>query len=204
MRKMADLYPGKVSLTLAMASVCLTAGCSSAPEPPDLTATEASTLIAQRWSGNEPDHFTVTFHSDTLIECGIQNDLWKRVEIPHQGFTISTYQLTEAGRKALFAIDLKESGRFHEVILRGPYLVEVTRMSPGSGPGLRQADIRWDIDWGKAPSGLKACFPRFELSGTQTALFKLFGEEWKFLSLLKPAEASPQAAASSLAKRSRS
>jgi hypothetical protein len=181
-----------------MAVVCMTVGCSSDPDPPeDLSPIAASTLISQKWSTGELNHFTVTFHSDTLIGCGIQNDLWKRVETPHQGFTVITYQLTEAGRKALFAIDLKESGKYHEVVLQGPYLVEVTGITPGSQPDLRQVAIRWEIDWNKAPAGLKACVPRFELSGSQVALFKLFDPGWRFLSFLKPAEVTtpPQAAA---------
>jgi hypothetical protein len=202
MRKRTDRYIRNASVALAMTAVCLAAGCGSDPEPPDLTANQASTLVSQRWARDEPDHFTVTFHSDTLIGCGIQNDLWKRVETSHQGFAISTYQLTEAGLKALFAIDLKESGKFHEVILRGPYLVEVTRMSPGDKPDVRQVNIRWDIDWNKAPAGLKACFPRFELSGSQVALFQLFDQVWRFVSFLKPAEALPQAALSKLARTS--
>lgn len=203
MRKIADPYLRNAVALLAMAAVGLTVGCASDPDPPpDLAASDAGAQISQRWFHNEPDHFTVTFHSDTLIACGIQNDLWKRVETPHQGFTISTYQLTEAGRKALFAIDLKESGKFHEVILRGPYLVEVTRMAAGETPDLRQATIRWDIDWDKAPAGLKACFPRFEMTGSQVAVFKLFDQEWKFMSFLKPAEAPPQAAVSTLTRKS--
>lgn len=172
-----------------MAAVCLAAaGCSSEPDPPpqpeELSPAVASSLISQKWSQGEQNHFTVTFHSDTIIACGIQNDLWKHVETPHLGATISTYELTESGKKALFAIDLKESGKFHEIILQGPYLVEVTGITPG-GSDLRQAAIRWDIDWDKAPAGLKACLPRFELSGTQTVLFKLNGLQWSFLSFGK-------------------
>ena len=173
-------------------------GCSSDPDPPeDLSPIAASTLISQKWSNDELNHFNVTFHSDTLIGCGLQNDLWKRVETPHQGFTISTYQLTEAGRKVLFAIDLKESGKYHEVVLQGPYLFQVTGITPGSQPDMRQVAIRWELDWNKAPAGLKACLPRFELSGSQVALFKLSGQEWKVLSFLKPADVTPppQAAA---------
>lgn len=201
MRKVADPYLRKAAVVLAMAAVGMAVGCSSDPAPPpppqpdDLSPIGASTLISQKWSHDELNHFTVTFHSDPLIECGIQNDLWKHVETPYQGFKISTYDLTEAGRKALFAIDLKESGKFHEVILQGPYLLEVTGITPGSEPDTRQAAIRWEIDWNKAPAGLKACLPRFELSGSQVALFKLVGQEWSFLSFLKPADATapPQA-----------
>ena len=181
-------YPHLRNVVLAMAACCLAVGCSSDPEPPDLTTTGASTLISQSWSHDELNHFPVTFHSDTLIGCGVQNDLWKHVETLHQGFTISTYQLTEAGRKALYAIDLKESGKFHEIILQGPYLLQVTSITPGSQADLRQVEIRWEIDWDKAPAGVKACLPRFELSGSQVALFRLFGLEWKFVSFIKPAD----------------
>jgi hypothetical protein len=190
MRKMADLHLRKAVVILAMAAVCMTMGCSSDPPPQtaDLSPSGASTLISQKWSHDELNHFTVTLHSDTLIGCGVQNDLWKHVETPHLGATISTYELTEAGRKALFAIDLKESGKFHEVILQGPYVLEVTGITPGSEPDTRQVAIRWEIDWNKAPAGLKACLPRFELSGSQVALFKLVGQEWSFLSFLNPAD----------------
>lgn len=192
MGKMVDRYRKKVVAALVMAAACLAAGCSSdADLPPDLTPDLARTLISQKWSHDELNHFPVTFHSDTLIACGIQNGLWKHVETEHDGLTISTYQLTEAGKKALFAIDLKESGKYHEVILQGPYLVEPTGMTPGSQPDLRQVSIRWEIDWAKAPADLKACLPRFELSGSQVALFRVAGQEWRFLSFLKPNEVAP-------------
>ena len=174
------------------------AGCSSDPDPPpDLSADEASGQIAQKWSHDESSHFKVTFHSDSLIGCGVQNGLWKLVETPHDGFTISTYQLTEVGRKALFAIDLKDSGRYHEIILEGPYSVEVTGMAPGGTPDTRQVTIRWDLDWSKAPAGIKACLPRFELTGKQVALFKLSDQGWRLVSLQTPADgnAPVQAAA---------
>ena len=175
-----------------MAALAMTVGCSSDPDtpppPPDLTAEGASALISQKWAQGELTHFTVTFHSDTIIACGTQNDLWKRVETPHLGVTIVSYQLTEAGRKALFAIDLKESGKFHEVILQGPYRNEITSITPGSQPDMRQVEFHWEIDWDKAPAGLKACLPRFELSGSQAALFKLNGQEWSLVSFLKPGD----------------
>ncbi len=159
-----DRYLRKAAVALTMVAVCMAVGCSLGPDPPpqpgDLNPIGASTLISQKWSHDELNHFTVRFHSDTLIGCGIQNDLWKHVEVPYNGFTISTYHLTEAGRKALFAIDLKESGKFHEITLQGPYLVEVTGITPGSQPDMRQAAIRWEIDWNKAPAGLKACLTK--------------------------------------------
>lgn len=189
---MAGLHPRNVVVVLALAAGCLAVGCSSDPDPPDeLTPAAAAALISQKWSHDELNHFTVTFHSDTVIGCGMQNNLWKRAEIAHQGFTFNTYQLTEPGRKALFAIDLKESGKFHEVTLQGPYLLEVTGITPGTQPDMRQVVIRWEIDWAKAPAGVKACLPRFELSGTQVALFQVSGPEWKFVSFLKPAEVVP-------------
>ena len=154
----------------------------------DLSPAGAITLISQKWSHDELNHFTVSLHSETLIECGIQNDLWKRVEIPHLGFTINTYQLTEAGRKVLFAIDLKESGKFHEITFQGPYLVEVTGIAPGPQPDTRQVTFRWEIDWNKAPAALKACVPRFQLSGSQVAVFKIANDQWSFLSLVKRAD----------------
>ena len=205
MPDMTASYRRNGAMLLAIAALCLTAGCGSDPEPADLTASDASALISQKWSRDEMNHFPVTFHSDTLIECGIQNDLWKRVEASHQGFTFNSYQLTQAGRKALFAIDLKESGKFHAVTLLGPYRLEVTGISLGSEPDTRQVQVRWEIDWAKAPAGVKACLPRFELSGSQVALFKLFGLEWRFLSFLKPTDAAapPQATNYSPLKMSR-
>lgn len=193
---MADRCLRKLVAFLAIAAAGLMSGCASDPDPPDLTAADASALIAQKWAHDELNHFTVTFHSDTVIGCGIQNGLWNRTETTHQGFTISTYQLTEAGRRALFAIDLKDSGKFHEVILQGPYRLDVTGMTPGSEPDTRQVAIRWEMDWDKTPAGVKACLPRFELSGSQVALFKLFSLEWKLLSFQKPADASPAPQAS--------
>jgi len=175
-------------------------GCSSDPKPAELTTITASQLISQRWARDELNHFAVSFNSDTLIGCGVQNDLWKPVETVDRGFTRSTYQLTERGNRALFAIDLKESGKLHEITLRGPYHFEVTNITPGSQPEIRQVEIHWEIDWGKTPAELKACVPKFELSGSQVALFKLFGLEWRFLSYLKPEDvmAPPQSAAPSL------
>ena len=199
LRKVSDPNLRTAAVLLAMASVFMAVGCSSEPDPPpqpeDLSPSGASALIMQKWSQDELNHFTVTFHSDTVIACGAQNDLWKRVETPFRGLTVISYQLTAAGRKALFAIDLKESGKFHEVILQGPYSVEVTGITPGGQPDTRQAAIRWDIDWTKAPAGLKACLPRFELHGSQVALFKLDGQQWSLLSFLHPEDAAAPAQA---------
>ena len=201
-RLMTNSHVRLVIAILAMAAGCLTSGCSSEPKVPELTAASASALISQRWSRDELNHFTVTFHSDTLIGCGVQNDLWKLVETQDRGFTRSTYQLTEKGSKALFAIDLKESGKLHEITLRGPYRFEVTSITPASTPDIRQVEIHWQLDWDKAPAEVKACVPKFELSGEQMALFKLFDLEWRFLSYIKPEDvtAPPQGTAVPLDK----
>ena len=188
---MPQLRNRNLTALAVMAAAGLTAGCSSDPQPVELTGPAAAGIIAQAWSKDELDHFTVSFHSDTLIGCGVQNDLWKQVETEDHGFTRSIYQLTERGNKELFAIDLKESGKMHQITLRGPYHFEVTNITPGSQPNIRQVEIHWELDWDKAPAEIKACVPKFELSGTQVALFKLAGIEWKFLSYLKPEDVIP-------------
>ena len=189
---------------LALAAAWVEVSCSSDPKPAELTTLSASTLISQRWSRDEMNHFTVTFNSDTLIACGVENDLWKPTEIVDRGFTRNTYQLTERGNKDLFAIDLKESGKLHEMTLRGPYRLEVASITPGADPDSRQVEIHWEIDWEKAPAELKACVPKFELSGSQVALFKLTGLEWGFVSYIKPENvvAPPQGTAVPLDKMS--
>ena len=166
-------------------------GCSSEAQPVDLTPMQASALVSQKWSQNELNHFKVNFHSDTLIACGVQNDLWKRVEVTERGYVWNAYKLTEKGSKALFSIDLKDSGKGHEITVRGPYSFEITGISPGSQPDTRNVDIHWQIDWEKTPAEVKACVPKFELSGHEVALFKLFGQDWKFLSYLKPEDVTP-------------
>ena len=199
---MADSYLRNVIAVIAMAAAGMAVGCSSEPQPAELTSEGASTVISQRWSRDEMNHFTVSFNSDTVIACGVQNDLWKSVEIVDRGFTRNTYQLTERGNKALFAIDLKESGKLHQITLRGPYHFEVTGITPGSQPDARQVEIHWEVDWDKTPGEVKACVPKFELAGSQVALFRLFGLEWKFLSYLKPEDvtAPPQGTAVPLDK----
>lgn len=186
-------------VVLAMGAICMTAGCSSAPDAPappeELSPPAASALILQRWSKDELNHFTVTFHSDSLIACGLQNDLWKRVETTYKGLEVVTYEPTQAGRKSLFSIDLKESGKFHEITLQGPYVLEITGISPGPDPDSRQVAFHWEIDWNKAPAGLKTCLPRFELSGSQTALFKVLNQQWAFDSYVAPGDAPPAAQA---------
>jgi len=178
---------GRIIVTAASA---MALGCSSEPPTPELTAAAASAQVSQRWAQDEMNHFTVSLHSDSLIECGVKNDLWKMVETTDRGYKRAAYQLTDKGNKAFFAIDLKESGKGHEITLRGPYRLEVTNIKPGSEPDTRNVEFRWDIDWDKAPAELKACVPKFEMSGNLVALFRLNGLEWKFISYSKP-DASP-------------
>ena len=136
------------------------------------------------------NHFKVTFHSDDLVECGVKNDLWKLVEVTDRNGNAwsTTYRLTEKGSKIVTAISLKESGRGHEILLKGPYRIEVNGITDGSQPGTKQVAFRWDIDWDKAPDDLKACIPRFELSGNEVALFQLDNITWRFVSYLNPEE----------------
>jgi hypothetical protein len=101
----------------------------------------------------------------------------------------TTYRLTDKGSNIVTQINLKESGRGHEVLLKGPYRIEVSGngITDGSQPNTKQVAFRWDIDWDKASDDLKACLPRFELSGNQTALFQLDGNNtWVFVSYMNP------------------
>jgi hypothetical protein len=176
---------------LLAAAVCALAGCGSdPPPPPDLVPQAAAAAIAERWSREEMNHFKVTFHSDDLVECGVKNDLWKLVEVTDAkgNAWTTTYRLTEKGTKIVTAISLKESGRGHEILLKGPYRIEVNGITDGSQPGAKQVAFRWDIDWDKAPDDLKACIPRFELSGNEVALFQLDNNNWNFVSYLNPEE----------------
>ena len=178
---------------------CMTVGCSSdGPLPPPLTAQSAAALVTQKWSGDELNHFKVLLHSDTLIECGVNNELWKLGEVTDRSGRAwgTAYNLTEKGKKILFSIDLKESGRGHEIVLRGPYRFDITGILDGTAPANKRVKLHWQIDWDNAPAELKACLPRFELSGSETALFELSDEGWRFASYLKPADAAvpPQSA----------
>jgi len=60
----------------------------------------------------------VNFHSDHAHRVRVQNDLWKRffvVEVTTSGYVGPRIKLTaEKGSKALFSIDLKDSGKGHE------------------------------------------------------------------------------------------
>src|ERR1039458_9630867 len=73
-------------------------------------------------------------------------------------------------------------------LLKGPYRIEVNGITDGSQPGTKQVAFRWDIDWDKASDDLKACIPRFELSGNEVALFQLDNNNWRFVSYLNPEE----------------
>ncbi|MGA2132634.1 MAG: hypothetical protein ABSH50_10100 [Bryobacteraceae bacterium] len=177
------------SAILLAGAACALMGCASdPPPPPDLTAQAAAAALSQSWAREEMNHFKVTLHSDDLIECGVKSDLWKLVEVTDKNGNSwsTTYRLTERGSKMVTAIDLKESGRGHEILLKGPYRVEISGITDGGQPGSKNVAFRWDIDWDKAPDDLKACVPRFELSGNQVALFQLDNNNWKFVSYLNP------------------
>jgi hypothetical protein len=192
MPRVADSSHRKHIAAAVVAASAMTLGCSSEAQPADLTVMQASAIISQNWSQNVLNHFAVVFHSDTLVECGVKNDLWKLTETIDRGYTRRSYQLTEKGSKALFAIDLKESGKGHEVTLRGPYRFEIIGITPGTQPDARNIELRWEVDWEKAPGELKACVPKFELSGHVVALFKQSDRDWRFLSYLKPEDAAGQ------------
>jgi hypothetical protein len=187
---------------IIIAAVSVLAACSSdPPPPPELTPAMASSLLSQKWAQEEMNHFRVTFHSEELIECGVKNDLWKLVEITDSsGHAWSTaYRLTEKGSKVLSSIDLKESGRGHEIVLRGPYRSTISGIGDGSQPGAKKVGLRWEVDWDKAPADLKTCLPRFELSGNKVALFALNGLNWTFVSYLEGEDAAmPQGNAGSV------
>jgi len=178
---------------LLAAAVGMTGCASDPPPPPDLTPQAAAAAITQLWSQEQMNHFKVTFHSDDLVECGVKNDLWKLVEVTdHNGNAWSTtYRLTEKGGKIVTAISLKESGRGHEILLKGPYRIEINSITDGTQPYTKNVAFRWDVDWDKAPEELKACIPRFELSGTSVALFTLDTNGWQFNSYLNPEDIPP-------------
>lgn len=173
---------------LVLAAACAMLSCASAPPPiPGLTAADAGALVLQRWSKDELNHFTVSLHSDTLIACGLQHDLWKLAELSDRnGVAFTTqYQLTGTGSQALTAIDLNRSGKAHAIMLKGPYRIEITGIADGNQPTAKKVTFRWDVDWDKAPDGLKACVPRYELTGHEEALFEFDGSAWRFLSYSK-------------------
>lgn len=191
MRVIVDFSRGDLIAVVVMAVSGMTLGCSSEAHPADLTAIQAEAIISRNWSQNVMNHFHIVFHSDTLIECGVKNDLWKLGETTDRGYTRTSYQLTEKGSKVLFSIDLKESGKGHEMTLRGPYRFEIVGITPGAQPDSKNVELRWEVDWDKTPAELKACVPKFELSGHEVALFKHADQDWKFLSYLRPEDAPP-------------
>jgi hypothetical protein len=177
-------------------------GWSDPPPLPDLTPASAAGAIVDKWTHEELNHFRVVFHSDTVVQCGVQNDLWKLVEVKDPGGNTLTskYQLTERGKKILTEVDLKESGRGHEVVLKGPYRTEITSIVEGAQPNLKKVAFRWSIDWDKAPPDLKACLPQFELTGNEGALFVLNDPQqpWMLASLMKYDEVGAPAAGGSV------
>ena len=178
----------KATIVLLVAGFGALVGCASDPPPPELVPQAAAAVITQLWAQEQMNHFKVTFHSDDLVECGVKNDLWKLVEVTdHNGNAWSTtYRLTDKGNKIVTAISLKETGRGHEILLKGPYRVEVNSITDGSQPNTKQVAFRWSIDWDKASDDLKACLPRFELSGNEVALFQLDNVDWRFVSYMNP------------------
>jgi hypothetical protein len=186
--------------TVGAALALVLSGCGSDPPPlPDLTPGHAAGAIADKWAHEELNHFRVVFHSDTLVQCGVQNDLWKLDEIKDQnGNTLtSKYQLTDRGKQILTEIDLKQSGRGHEIVLRGPYRPEITAIVDGAQPNQKKVGFRWVIDWDRAPADLKACLPRFELTGNQGALFVINdpAQPWMLAALMNPEDVGAPAAA---------
>jgi hypothetical protein len=178
-------------------------GCSSdPPPPPDLTPGWAAAAIADKWAHEELNHFRVVFHSDTLIQCGVENQLWWLAEIKDQAGNVLTskYLLTERGKQVLTDVDLKESGRGHQVVLKGPYRPEITSILDGPQPNLKKVGFRWTIDWDRAPADLKVCLPRFELTGSEGALFVINDptQPWMVAALLKPDEVAAPAGGGSV------
>ncbi len=153
----------------------------------------AASQILHKWSREELNHFRITFHSDTLVECGVKNDLWKLVEVTDgKGYAWTTiYQLTDRGNRIVSSINLKETGRGHEILLKGPYRVEINGITDGSQPDSKRVAFRWDIDWDRAPEDLKTCIPRFELSGNDIAVFELRDRNWTFTSYANPEDVPP-------------
>jgi hypothetical protein len=181
-----------VCTVIILASTCTMTGCFSDPPLPDLTPAMVRDMIMQKWSQEEFNHFRIVFHSDTVIDCGVSNDLWKLSEIKDRSGAVSTtrHELTEKGRKVLTAIDLQASGKRHAIVLKGPYRVDVTSITDGSTPNVKTAALRWEIDWDKAPADLKVCLPRFELTGYEVGRFELSDRDWRFLSFVRPDDPS--------------
>src|SRR5689334_11005599 len=102
-----------LGIIVTVVSVLLSGCGPDAPPIRDLTPAWAAGAIADKWAHEELNHFRVVFHSDTLVQCGVENDLWKLTEIKDAtGNTLtSKYQLTDRGKQILTEIDLKTSGR---------------------------------------------------------------------------------------------
>src|SRR6478672_1921559 len=193
-------YTRILTAVTLLAASCAMTGCSSdPPPPPDLSPGLARELIAQKWAQEELNHYRVTFHSDTLIECGVANGLWTLEEVKDASGNpwSKIYRLTDKGSQVVHSIDLRDSGRGHQVVLRGPYQAEVTSVSEGAQPPQKRVAFKWSIDWDKAAADLKACLPRFELTGNELAQFELVDNvTWRFAAYLNPADAPPPAQAS--------
>jgi len=191
-----------LGITVTVVGLALTGCAEDAPPVPELTPAWAAGAIADKWAHEELNHFRVVFHSDSLVQCGVQNDLWTLNELKDQNGNplTSKYQLTARGQKILTDIDLKESGRGHSVVLKGPYRSEITAIVDGTQPNLKKVGFRWLIDWDKAPGDLKACLPRFELSGNEGALFVINdpSQPWMLASLLRPDEVGAPAGGGSV------
>lgn len=202
MRAIAESNLRSGIAVLVLAAAFTMAGCSSdPPPPPELTPQAVVSQIFDRWSREELSHFKVTFHSDTLIGCGVDNGLWKLAEVTDaSGHAWTTnYQLTDKGHQALSAIDLKESGRGHEITLKGPYHLEINSIADGAQPNLKRVGFHWSIDWDRALPEMKTCFPRFELAGAQMALFQLADPPaWVFASYINPDDPAAQQSAGSV------
>ena len=102
-----------------MLSLALSGCGDDTPPIPALTPAWAAGAIADKWAHEELNHFRVVFHSDSLVQCGVDRDLWKLNEIkdPKGNVLTSKYQLTERGKQIVTDIDLKSSGRGHEMPL---------------------------------------------------------------------------------------
>jgi hypothetical protein len=194
----------KVTLfTLLIPLVLAATACSmDPPPPPELTPQVIFNLIGEKWSREELSHFTVTFHSDTLVECGVRNDMWKLTEMTDRAGTAwsAAYQLTDKGKTMVSAVDLKESGRGHAVTLRGPYHVELLSIVDGAQPNAKLVAFKWSLDWDKAAPEMKTCMPQFELAGKQIAQFELAEMNWRFVTYVRPEDVPAGPAGSILDK----
>lgn len=173
-------------IVIVAAGIGWMTGCGTHALPtPELTPQAAAAAIHQKWAQGEMNHFKVTFHSDSLIECGVQAGLWKLTDVPdaHGNTWGPRYRLTEKGSGIMTTINLKESGKGHQIMLNGPYRLEIRGITAGSAPNTRDVAFRWDIDWDKASEDLKACLPRFELSGNAVAVFQREDGGWQFVSI---------------------